>query len=121
VEKAILSETLDEWDATTAVEETFTSDAYYRSLPERTLDDVKTHYISLLQSRVNLGLGTAQRTYHQVIVDEQCSTLTTHAAGLVEVVHETLKLFVTDVDKSTVLRKVWGAMRKFTIQNGSEV
>ncbi|KAH7139084.1 hypothetical protein B0J11DRAFT_422968 [Dendryphion nanum] len=110
VEKGLMAEKLDYKDVETVVERNFTSNRYYQTLPENKLEDIRTNFVSLLQSTTILGIESSDRTFHQNIVNKQCSDLTKHAAELVDIVYETIKLFVSDVDKGTMLRKVWGAM-----------
>ncbi|KAF2649273.1 hypothetical protein K491DRAFT_735215, partial [Lophiostoma macrostomum CBS 122681] len=112
VEKAMLSAVVPDYEAETIVDRSFTSVAYYQSLPEETLGHVRDVFVNLLQSTANRGSGMPDRNMHQIIVDEQCTKLCGNAAILVDIVHETLKLFVSDVDKSTMLRKLWGALSR---------
>ncbi|KAF2189049.1 hypothetical protein K469DRAFT_626882 [Zopfia rhizophila CBS 207.26] len=110
VERAMLSETLDEMETTHAVDRSFTSTKYYESLPENKMEHLRESFVSLLTDTANLGRGSSSRTRHQVVVDQQYSTLAAYVSGLFDTIFRTLKLFVRDVDKSTMLRKVWGAM-----------
>ncbi|KAF2466121.1 uncharacterized protein BDR25DRAFT_79625, partial [Lindgomyces ingoldianus] len=110
VEKAVMSETMSEYDAIHIVERSFTSTKYYSSIPEETMVQLQDRFTSLLQNVANLGKGPSTRTRHQTIVDDQCAKITSSAAELTDLVNSILKLFVWDVDKSTMLRKVWGAM-----------
>lgn len=110
VEKAILSETLPDYDTTGMVDRSFTSTEYYEALQEDTIDHVNALFASLEQTQATLGEGPSQRTYHQAVIEGQCSQFTEKAGNFVSVVHKTFKLFLSDVDQSTILRKVWGAM-----------
>ncbi|KAF2011530.1 hypothetical protein BU24DRAFT_426613 [Aaosphaeria arxii CBS 175.79] len=112
VEKTMMAEILGEWDAESPVEKSFTSTKYYEELPESTVEDVRQTLISLLQHRTSLGIGSNNLSLHQKIVEEHYSKLANSVATLTEILYETLKLFTSDVDKSTMLRKLWGSVQK---------
>jgi hypothetical protein len=111
VEKAMLTETINEYDAQHVVDRTFTSTKYYQSLPENTYEDVKSNLLSIINSAMSGGVGSSRHTMHQMVTNMQCTQITTKTSELVETVHATLMLFVSDVDRNTMLRKVWGAMK----------
>lgn len=110
VEKAMLSAAVDEYGVETEAERSFTSAKYYQSLPENSVEYVRNIVVSLVQNGANRGRGASDRTMHQIVLDEQSPKLSEHAATFIDLVHETLKLFVSDLEKSTMLKKVWGAM-----------
>ncbi|KAF2004202.1 hypothetical protein P154DRAFT_519438 [Amniculicola lignicola CBS 123094] len=114
VEKAMLTEILAPYDTTNVVDRSFESTGYYHTLPEKDMPHIRDTFVSLLQNTANKGKGPATtlfaRSRHQIIVDAQCSKLTTKSAEFIDLVFETFKLFVVDVDKSSLLKKVWGAM-----------
>ncbi|KAF2873872.1 hypothetical protein BDV95DRAFT_355291 [Massariosphaeria phaeospora] len=111
VEKAMLSERLT-FDTTTghAVESAFTSPKYYQSLPEKAFGELKTVCDSLSQDAAYFGKGTPNLTMHQLILYAQITTISKEYAELVNTLEGTLKLFVGDVDKNAMLRKVWGGL-----------
>ncbi|ORY15245.1 hypothetical protein BCR34DRAFT_558931 [Clohesyomyces aquaticus] len=110
VERAVMSETLPDWDATHIVEQSFTSTDYYQSLPEDTWDNLQQSLVTQAQIHKNQGKESSARTRHVFIMNDQCSRLTSSTVTLTSIVSETLKWFVDDLNTSTVLRKVWGAM-----------
>ena len=113
VEKTMLNETLPESDTGGPVDGTFTSTKYYESLSEKVYGDVEKPLLSLAQIGVPRG-NAFHRNHHQMIVQAQSSKLPGKAQEFTNLVHDTLSLFVGNVDKSTVLRKVWGAMENIT-------
>jgi len=110
VEKAMLTETIYEYDAQHVVDKTFTSTKYYQSLHEETYEDVRSNFLSLIHS-AGSGVGSSSHTMHQIVTNTQCEQITTKTNELVETVHATLMLFISDVDQNTMLRKLWGAMK----------
>jgi hypothetical protein len=109
VEKWMMSEPFDDF-YDNIVGQTSTSPDYYQSLPEKTLEDVRGNFVSLLGSTANSGKDNSNYTYHQVVVENQCSKLASEAASFVDVVYQTLRLFVDNVDENPMLRKIWGAL-----------
>ncbi|KAJ4295018.1 hypothetical protein N0V90_007026 [Kalmusia sp. IMI 367209] len=109
VEKSMLNETLPEFDTGGPVDRTFTSTKYYESLPEDTFEDIEQSLLSRVRLQ-DSGAGKFHRTHHQNIIHNQSSKLAHKAHEFMRVVHDTLCLFVGDVDKCALLRKVWGAM-----------
>jgi hypothetical protein len=68
---------------------------------------------SLLLSRTQKTATYARpsyQTYHQAFVETQRAKIADRAHNLVDIVLDTMKLFVYNLDGSIVLRKVWGAM-----------
>jgi hypothetical protein len=111
VEKAMLSQVLSSCDTHSAVEKTFTSTTYYRSLQENTAEDVKSSVKTLLTAHGKLATSTASNpSIHQVVVSHQHAAAAQRTSELYNVMHSTISLFVADVDKSTLLRRSWGAM-----------
>ncbi|KAF1948666.1 hypothetical protein CC80DRAFT_540815 [Byssothecium circinans] len=64
----------------------------------------------ILRSQNQPTAPLPNQTFHQTFVESKCSLLLGKVNNLIETVYETSKLFVSDVDKSTLLRKVWGGM-----------
>ncbi|KAF1937922.1 hypothetical protein EJ02DRAFT_514884 [Clathrospora elynae] len=106
-EKVMMSKTLSDNETTNAVDQTFTSTEYYQALPERTYEHVRADFTSLGR---NPTRSEPPSTHHQIVIHNQRISIVKHSMKFFEVVHATLKLFVSDIDKSTMLRKVWGAM-----------
>ncbi|CAO2655234.1 Nn.00g102980.m01.CDS01 [Neocucurbitaria sp. VM-36] len=109
-EKSMRSETLDAYDTVNAVDKTFTSTTFYRSLPENTHDGVLAEFSSLRHNPIRLEGAASSHTHHQTIISTQCTTIVERSFRFFEIVRATFKLFVDDVDKSTLLRKAWGAI-----------
>ena len=117
VEKAMLSEVLkaDIYETYNAVEKTFTSTAYYRNLPENTSEHIKSNIQSLTVSNKKLPiLSGSSNTVHQALIHQQHSTISQKTLELYTTMYKMLVLFVVDPDKSTVLRKSWGAMKSIS-------
>lgn len=114
VEKTMLNETLPEYDTGGPVDRTFTSTKYYESLSEKVYEDVRKPLLLLIQTGIPRKMGLP-RNHHQLIVQTQSSKLAEKTQELTNLVHDTLSLFVGNVDKATVLRKVWGAMENITV------
>lgn len=110
VEKAMLDETLPEPYTSGPVDATFTSTQYYESLITlRDFEDVKESL--LVQVHVHDSKGDrSQQTHHQTIIRTQSSKLSTQAYEFVNLVHDTLVLFVDRTDNCALLRKLWGAL-----------
>ncbi|KAF9700406.1 hypothetical protein EKO04_002041 [Ascochyta lentis] len=112
VEKAMLSEVLSSYGTYTSVEKTFTSTAYYRALPEGTAEQVYSSIESVVITDRRLPSSNAIRLpIHQVVIHRQHGILAQKTTELYETMRNTLALFVADVDKSTMLRKLWGAVK----------
>ncbi|KAF2439176.1 hypothetical protein P171DRAFT_476960 [Karstenula rhodostoma CBS 690.94] len=107
VEDAMLNVTLSGY-ADGPVQRTFTSTKYYESLREDTFENVERS-ITLQIHRTDSGSRQPQCTHHQNLVRGQSSKLPSKAHDFVKVVHDTLGLFVGDVNKPVLMRKVWGA------------
>lgn len=107
VEFAMLNVTLS-GHADGPVQRTFTSTNYYESLREDTFENVERSISSQIR-KTDSGFRQSQYTHHQNIVRGQSSKLCSNAHDFVEVIHDTLGLFVTDVNKPVLMRKVWGA------------
>ncbi len=109
-EKVMLSQTLDKYQTVNEVDGAFTSTEYYQNLPEDTYEHVVAQFPTLRYER-KLKSGTHSGcTHHEYVLDKQRSSICDQTVMFFETVHATLKLFVNDIDRGTVLRKVWGAM-----------
>ncbi|UPX15079.1 uncharacterized protein EKO05_0005542 [Ascochyta rabiei] len=112
VEKAMLSEVLSSYGTYNSVEKTFTSTAYYRALPEGFAEQVKSSIESIVTTRKKLPSSSAiDHSVHEAVVNRQQDVLAQKTTELFETMQKTLALFVADVEKSTMLRKSWGAMK----------
>ncbi|CAN9478836.1 unnamed protein product [Alternaria alternata] len=111
VEAAMLSETLDPLETTDhGVDNAFTSTDYYRSLPERMQMEFGDS-LSDLKNRVELAkIPKPGATFHQTVVGNQRIGILEQSIELLNVVQETLKLWVSDLDSACVLRKLSGAL-----------
>jgi hypothetical protein len=109
-EKVMMSEVLEDYETINAVDKTFTSTVYYQGLPEQSYDDLCTRIKSFRSTTVGVKLSEPCSTHHQTIIKNQCTEIAEQATDFFKVVHATIALFVSDVDKSSMLRKVWGAM-----------
>ena len=111
VEKAMLSEVLSSEILYSAVEETFTSTAYYRGLPENTAEHTWTSVKSLSST---YGLWTDSTatglSFHQTLINKQRRTIAERTTQLCGAMQGTLLIFVANVDNTTMLRKLWAAM-----------
>lgn len=112
VEKAMTAEILDRYATTGAVDETFTSAEYYESLAEDTFANVYAPIDSLTRKPSFTSQGKSHSTHHQFVVESTTPKVGLAVRDFVDLVHATLKLFVSDVDSTTMLRKVWGAMAR---------
>jgi hypothetical protein len=109
VEREMQSESLLAYETIGPVDETFTSTKYYDSLPTDTVENILTSLLKI-QNQTTSRTGTQCTTLHQSIVESEHKRLEEKTLAFVSIVHETLKLFVLDLDHSTMMRKVWGAM-----------
>jgi hypothetical protein len=111
VEKAMLSAVLSSYGLCSAVEEAFTTTAYYRSLAEETTEHVETglQAIHLIHERLRSATSSFG-TVHETLVHRQQAVIAKYTLELYDTMQETLVLFVGHVDKSTMLQKLWGAM-----------
>jgi hypothetical protein len=116
VEKAMKSESLVKYETTGPVDETFTSTNYYDSLSTDTVENIQRSLLSQDDSSSRAGLSYG--TLHQNIVESQRIELKSKTKDFVGIVHDTLKLFVSDVNHTTMLRKIWGAMANIVATTG---
>jgi hypothetical protein len=107
VEDAMLNEVLSAF-AEGPVQRTFASTKYYESLLEDTFENVESSISSQIQ-KTDSTFRRSQYTHHQVLVHDMSSKLPSKALEFVEVIRDTLGLFVGDVNKAVLMRKVWGA------------
>ncbi|KAJ4308443.1 hypothetical protein N0V94_009351 [Neodidymelliopsis sp. IMI 364377] len=113
VEKAMLSEVLNSYDTQNAVDKTFTSTTYYRNLKETTAKEVESSVKSLFETHGKRAVPTAvDPTIHQIAISHQHATIAQKTSELYHIMHSTVALFVdvNEMDKSTLLRRSWGAM-----------
>ena len=110
VEKQMKSETLPEYETTGPIDETFTSSKYFDSLAISTSKDIQMSPIIAGHIQLPSQVGQSPKTFHQTLVQSKHAGLKEKSQEFINVVLETLKLFVADVDCSSMLAKVWGAM-----------
>jgi hypothetical protein len=90
-------------------DEVYKSDRILLRYSQAVFNSVRSSLLSQTQKRA-IPAGLSHQTYHQMFVETQCSEISSRANDMVEIVLDTVKLFVHGVDGSTVIRKVWGAM-----------
>jgi hypothetical protein len=110
-EKIMLNEDLDSFR--NAVEETFASTRFYRSIPEITHKHVGTRFQSLPE---DMGDGSQDMgdgndlSFHATVIAEQRLCVIEKSHTFYKIAEETLRLFVSDLDGSPMLRKLWSTM-----------
>ncbi|CAI6340864.1 unnamed protein product [Periconia digitata] len=110
VEKAMFDQGLLKGQTISAVDETFTSSKYYDELPEVDYDGFLVLLAPTLRAARIWEEKTSYGSFHEKVVGECCSKLAHEISDFVNVVRGTLKLFVSDMNQSILLRKLWGAM-----------
>jgi hypothetical protein len=105
-EKSMLNDTLDTYSTVNAVDKTFTSTTYYKSLPE----DTHRHIDAQLRSLNTSKRPVVDGSLHASIIEGQCSNIIAKSDAFCKIVQATLRLFVSDTNRSSILRKVWSAM-----------
>ncbi|KAI4651782.1 hypothetical protein J4E93_001978 [Alternaria ventricosa] len=109
VEKLMTSRSLVR--STSPVEDAFTSTNYYRSLPETVCEGVATR-LSELQELVKAApLPESGSINHKMIVTTHCRKILTRSVEFLDTACKTLGLFVDDLDSSSILRKLSGALQ----------
>lgn len=103
--KKILGTKLYSYVLASDVEASFTSPKFYEALPEATYEHVDAQF-ALLKP----GTGHSVFTFHEKVLNDQCTEVVKCANDFRNIVEATLRLFVKDLDGTTILRKVWGAM-----------
>jgi hypothetical protein len=107
-EKAMLRETLDSDNTTNEVDESFTSTAFYKTIPEDTHDHVTVQFTNLASSTHH----ASNHSYHANLLVGQRASIVEKTTKLWDIVQATMRLFVSDTEfnRGIILRKVWGAM-----------
>lgn len=108
VERAMLNDILPEDNTSGPVDGTFTSTKYYESLHENVFEEVEKPLLSQIRTQ-DSGLGQPNMAHHQMVVRTQFARLPSKAHEFTRLVHDTVDLFVENVDKCALLRKLWGA------------
>ncbi|PVI02967.1 hypothetical protein DM02DRAFT_521838 [Periconia macrospinosa] len=93
-----------------AVDETFTSSTYYEGLPEVKFADFVKSFISRPKSSNITNEHSLHAPFHKRYMEKYCSKFVKETAEFVDIVCETLGLFVSNMDNSILLRKLWGSM-----------
>ncbi|OAG03264.1 uncharacterized protein CC84DRAFT_1261852 [Paraphaeosphaeria sporulosa] len=91
------------------VQQTFTSTKYYESLHEDTFENVEKS-ISAQIKKADSVSSSSECTHHQNLVRSQSSKLPSKAHDFAEIVHDTLGLFLGDINGPVLVQKVWGAI-----------
>jgi hypothetical protein len=112
VEKAMLSAVLSSYGSYSAVEETFTTTAYYRGLAEETAERAETGFqaLHLVHERLR-GITSNFATVHKALVHRQQVVIAKRTLELYNTMQKTLVLFVGYADEGTLLQKLWGATK----------
>jgi hypothetical protein len=111
VEKAMMVKTLDLSHAINGVESAFTSSDYYETLPEVECGDVCTKQTELKNHAKRTTRPVSGVTFHQSVIRTQISEITERWVDFFDIVQTTLRLFVADLDSSSILRKISGALQ----------
>ncbi|KAL5120030.1 hypothetical protein ACEQ8H_002128 [Pleosporales sp. CAS-2024a] len=106
VQNDMLNEVLDRFSTINAVDNSFASTRYYKSLPENTREQVSEKFHKLCS---NVGC-TSHTGYHAALISRQIASITTKSSLFWKLVQATLSLFVSDTSKKSMLRKVWSAL-----------
>ncbi|KAH7355753.1 hypothetical protein BKA66DRAFT_553488 [Pyrenochaeta sp. MPI-SDFR-AT-0127] len=109
-ERGMLSETLEDYDTFNAVDKTFTSKVFYQSLSEGAQELIRAKFSSLKHQTIRAEGEASGHTHHEVVIDAQCARVAELSARFFEIVQSTVKLFVANLDQSTIVRKLWSAM-----------
>jgi hypothetical protein len=109
VEKAMLSEVLETY-AVNDVDRSFVSTEFYQKLSEEKYSTVEASIASLRLHETKHRNTLEFATHHQVLIQTQRNMIAEKAYNFQGIVHATTRLFVADLDKSTILRKLWAAM-----------
>jgi hypothetical protein len=94
-----------------AVEDAFTSTGYYYFLPESKYEGVSTRLSELQELIKTTSLPVSGSINHKMVIDTQCRGVLTRSVQFLQIVRDTLKLFVDDLDSSSILRKLSGALQ----------
>jgi hypothetical protein len=105
-ERIMLNEYLDSLFAYNDVEKSFTSTKYYRYLPETTHE----HFVTRLESLLFEPERGTHLSFHATVIAEQRTCVATKSKSFYNIVQDTLRLFVSDLDGSATLRKLWCTM-----------
>ncbi|KAI4630423.1 hypothetical protein J4E80_001358 [Alternaria sp. BMP 0032] len=109
VEKLMTSRSLVR--STSPVEDAFTSTNYYHSLPETVCEGVSTRRSELQELVKATPLPESGSINHKMIVTTHCRKILTRSVEFLDTVCKTLGLFVDDLDSSSMLRKLSGALQ----------
>jgi hypothetical protein len=119
-EKAMLTEVLESYCAG-LVEHSFTSTEFYQKLPEETSGNNEAGVASLRLYETKHRTTSESAAHHQVVIQAQRNMIAEEFLKFHGIVHATMRLFVNDLDKSIILRKLWAAMssiRKIIVELG---
>jgi hypothetical protein len=112
VEKALMTETLFEGGTTNAVDETFTSNNYYESLPKATYADAHANFADLTHRCKGVRESAWGSTLHQMTIGAQRTGMLERAIEFFKVARMISQLFFSDNDKNNTVSKMWGVMVK---------
>ncbi|EUC43601.1 hypothetical protein COCMIDRAFT_27933 [Bipolaris oryzae ATCC 44560] len=107
-----LTTTILEGITTNAVDETFTSTSYYESLPKATYADACADFANLKHRCEAVEKGVANPSFHQNTINSQRTSIVERATEFFNLSCVITKLFLSDMDESSVMSKLWGVMVK---------
>ena len=107
--KAMLTEILETY-AVNSVDRSFSSTEFYQKLPEESYGNVEASIASLRLHEAKHRNTSESTTYHHILIQAQRNMIAEKTYKFQEVVHTTMRLYVPDLDKSVILRKLWAAM-----------
>jgi hypothetical protein len=119
-EKAMLTEVLGSY-CTNFIEQSFTSTEFYQKLPEETHGNIEAGVASLRLDETKHRTTLESSAHHQIVIQAQHNMILEEFLKFHDIVRATMRLFVADLDKSIILRKLWAAMssiRKIIVEIG---
>jgi hypothetical protein len=108
-EKAMLTEVLGSY-CTNFIERCFTSTVFYQKLPEKTYGSIEADVASMRLYGTKHRSTLESAVHHRVVIQTQHNMIAEEFLKFHAIVHDTMRLFVADLDKSIILRKLWAAM-----------
>jgi hypothetical protein len=119
-EKAMLTEVLGSY-CTNFIEQCFTSTEFYQKLPEETYGNIEAGVTSLRLYETKHRTTLESAVHHKIVIQAQHNMIAEEFLKFHDIVRATMRLFVADLDKSIILRKLWAAMssiRKMIVEFG---
>jgi hypothetical protein len=110
VEREMKDEALPDYETTGPVDKTFTSSKYYDSLACETWENVEKSSVYRARNRSVPRAAPQRNNFHQSVVESKSVALDEKTKKFVSIVHATLKLFVSDINCTTILGKLGAAV-----------